>query len=97
MRSIVEHVEKVWQAPDDGIWEIRGPRRHFVHSKVMAWVAVDRWVQLIEMLELADEPLDHWRRLRDEIHDDGLREGLQRGRRLVHAVLRLRPSSTPAC
>jgi GH15 family glucan-1,4-alpha-glucosidase len=75
VRSIVEHVEKVWQAPDDGIWEIRGPRRDFVHSKVMAWVAIDRWIQVIEMLELDDEPVDHWTALRQEIHDTVCREG----------------------
>jgi GH15 family glucan-1,4-alpha-glucosidase len=78
VRSIVAHVEKVWVAPDDGIWEIRGPRRQFVHSKVMAWVAIDRWVQMIEMLELDDEPIEHWRELRDQIHgavcDEGYNE-----------------------
>src|SRR5205814_604599 len=75
VRSIVEHVAKVWQAPDDGIWEIRGPRRQFVHSKVMAWVAVDRWIQVIEMLELEGEPVDHWTALRQEIHDTVCHEG----------------------
>ena len=55
-RMLVEHVAKVWRDPDDGIWEVRGPRRHFVHSKVMAWVAVDRWVKLCE-LERPAEPL----------------------------------------
>ena len=44
-RFLVEHVAKVWTEPDEGIWEVRGPRRHFVHSKVMAWVAVDRWIK----------------------------------------------------
>ena len=66
-RMLVEHVGKVWQLPDDGIWEVRGPQRHFVHSKVMAWVAVDRWVKLCEA-ERPEEPLARWRRLRDEIH-----------------------------
>ena len=66
-RMLVEHVAKVWQLPDDGIWEVRGPQRHFVHSKVMAWVAVDRWVKLCEA-ERPEEPLARWRRLRDEIH-----------------------------
>jgi GH15 family glucan-1,4-alpha-glucosidase len=75
VRTIVEHVEKVWEAPDDGIWEIRGPRRHFVHSKVMAWVAIDRWIEVIEMLELDDEPIDHWRELRQTIHDTVCQEG----------------------
>ncbi len=66
---IVEHVEQVWSAPDDGIWEVRGQRRHFVHSKVMAWVAIDRWVQLCEAAH-PDGDLERWRKLRDEIHED---------------------------
>src|SRR4030095_1519787 len=47
-KSVVEHVERVWQQPDDGIWEVRGGRRHFTHSKIMAWVAIDRAAKLIE-------------------------------------------------
>ena len=66
-RILAEHVAKVWRRPDDGIWEVRGPRRHFVHSKVMAWVAIDRWVKLCEA-ERPNEPLARWRTLRDEIH-----------------------------
>jgi GH15 family glucan-1,4-alpha-glucosidase len=68
-RFLVDHVREVWREPDDGIWEVRGPRRHFVHSKVMAWVAVDRWVQIIERCELTDDA-GPWRELRDEIHAD---------------------------
>jgi GH15 family glucan-1,4-alpha-glucosidase len=64
----------VWQLPDDGIWEVRGPQRHFVHSKVMAWVAVDRWVRLCEA-ERPEEPLARWRRLRDEIHAEVCEKG----------------------
>ena len=79
---------KVWSQPDDGIWEVRGPRRHFVHSKVMAWVAVDRWVKLCEA-ERPEEPLARWRRLRDEIHAEVCERAERRGR-LVHPVLRLR-------
>jgi GH15 family glucan-1,4-alpha-glucosidase len=66
-RFLVAHVRDVWRDPDDGIWEVRGPRRHFVHSKVMAWVAIDRWCQLIELSGLDDDPAP-WRDLRDEIH-----------------------------
>jgi GH15 family glucan-1,4-alpha-glucosidase len=66
-RILVEHVENVWTEPDEGIWEVRGPRRHFVHSKVMAWVAVDRWVQLCEAGR-PDEPLQKWHDLRDDMH-----------------------------
>ena len=66
-RILVEHVENVWTEPDEGIWEVRGPRRHFVHSKVMAWVAVDRWVQLCEAGR-PDEPMQTWHDLRDDMH-----------------------------
>lgn len=68
-RFLVEHVARVWREPDDGIWEVRGPRRHFVHSKVMAWVAIDRWVRLIDALGLDDDPAP-WQAVRDEIHAD---------------------------
>jgi GH15 family glucan-1,4-alpha-glucosidase len=68
-RFLVDHVARVWRQPDDGIWEVRGPRRHFVHSKAMAWVAIDRWVQLIDHLGLED-PRQPWCDLRDEIHRD---------------------------
>jgi GH15 family glucan-1,4-alpha-glucosidase len=74
-RFLVHHVERVWSEPDDGIWEVRGPRRHFVHSKVMAWVALDRWVGLCEQQEHRVEELDRWRALRDRIHDDVCTKG----------------------
>ncbi len=76
-RFLVEHVRRVWREPDEGIWEVRGPRRHFVHSKVMAWVAVDRWVKIITHLEL-DEPARPWADLRDEIHRDVCDKGYNR-------------------
>lgn len=66
-RELCEYLETIWSEPDEGIWEIRGPRRHFTHSKVMAWVAFDRAVQAIEQHGL-DGPLERWRALRDEIH-----------------------------
>ncbi|UED83442.1 glycoside hydrolase family 15 protein [Streptomyces profundus] len=65
--KLIRYLEDHWDEPDEGIWEVRGPRRHFVHSKVMAWVAVDRTVKLIESGEV-DGPLERWRELRDEIH-----------------------------
>jgi GH15 family glucan-1,4-alpha-glucosidase len=73
-RILVEHVAEVWTQPDEGIWEVRGPRRHFVHSKVMAWVAVDRWLQLCEAGR-PDEPLDSWRNLRDDMHREICEKG----------------------
>jgi GH15 family glucan-1,4-alpha-glucosidase len=76
-RALVSHLERIWTEPDDGIWEIRGPRRHFVHSKVMAWVAVDRAVRIIQEFG-ADGPLERWIRLRSDIHDEICRLGFSR-------------------
>ena len=66
-RGIIEHLETIWQQPDEGIWETRGGRQNFVYSKVMAWVAFDRMVKDAEEHDL-DGPVDHWRAIRDEIH-----------------------------
>ncbi|WP_405011031.1 glycoside hydrolase family 15 protein [Kitasatospora sp. NBC_01539] len=72
--KLITYMEKHWREPDEGIWEVRGPRRHFVHSKVMAWVAVDRTIRLLE--DTATEgPLERWKALRDEIHADVCRRG----------------------
>jgi len=73
-RSLFESLEKLWREPDDGIWEVRGPRRHFTHSKMMAWVAFDRAVRTVEEFHL-DGPVDRWRAIRDEIHAEVCREG----------------------
>ncbi|WP_328973457.1 glycoside hydrolase family 15 protein [Streptomyces sp. NBC_00239] len=67
--ELVRSVELHWGEPDAGIWEVRGPNQHFVHSKVMAWVAVDRAVKLVEDGH-ADGPVEQWRQLRDTIHLD---------------------------
>jgi GH15 family glucan-1,4-alpha-glucosidase len=77
--KLIRYLEKHWMEPDEGIWEVRGPRRHFVHSKVMAWVAVDRTVKLIESGEV-DGPLERFRELRDEIHYDVCEKGFDRER-----------------
>ena len=79
-RTVVEHVETIWRQPDDGIWETRGPRRHFTHSKVMAWVVFDRAVRLCEQFGL-EAPLDRWRETRDEIHQEVCEQGYDRERR----------------
>jgi GH15 family glucan-1,4-alpha-glucosidase len=63
----LEFLASSWQQPDEGIWEIRGPRRHFTHSKVMAWVAFDRAVKDAEAFGL-EGPVENWRLLRDAIH-----------------------------
>ncbi|QIQ07189.1 glycoside hydrolase family 15 protein [Streptomyces liangshanensis] len=77
--KLIRYLEKHWDQPDEGIWEVRGPRRHFVHSKVMAWVAVDRTIKLIESGD-ADGPLERWRELRDDIHHDVCEKGYDKER-----------------
>ena len=71
---MLDHLADVWQEPDEGIWEIRGERRHFVHSKAMAWVAFDRAVLTVEEQGL-EGPVDRWRELRDEIHREVCEKG----------------------
>jgi len=71
---IVEHLARIWHEPDEGIWEVRGPARHFVHSKLMAWVAFDRMIASASIYGLSG-PLERWRRIRDEIHADICRNG----------------------
>lgn len=66
-QQLLEHVEATWELPDEGIWEVRGDRRHFTYSKVMAWVAVDRAVKGAEQFGL-DGDVEHWRTLRTRIH-----------------------------
>jgi GH15 family glucan-1,4-alpha-glucosidase len=66
---MVKHLETIWQQPDEGIWEIRGPRRHFTYSKVMVWVAFDRMVRSAEEFGLSG-PVDHWREVREQVHED---------------------------
>jgi GH15 family glucan-1,4-alpha-glucosidase len=72
--KLLDWLESGWREPDEGIWEVRGRRRQFTHSKVMAWVAFDRAVRSVEEHSL-DGPLDRWRLLRDEIHDDVCHKG----------------------
>ena len=81
--------------PDEGIWEVRGPRRHFTHSKVMAWVALDRAVKAVEQFGL-DGPVDRWRALRDAIHEQVCREGFD-AEPARSCSPTARRSSTPAC
>ncbi|MGW1134754.1 glycoside hydrolase family 15 protein [Streptomyces griseoluteus] len=72
--KLIRYLEDHWQEPDEGIWEVRGPRRQFVHSKVMAWVAVDRTIKLIESGD-AEGPLERWKELRDDIHREVCEKG----------------------
>jgi GH15 family glucan-1,4-alpha-glucosidase len=73
-RLLIDFLESVWKEPDEGIWEVRGPRRHFTHSKVMAWVAIDRAIKISSNYGF-DGPVDRWAMLRDEIHADVCRHG----------------------
>jgi len=66
-KALMSFLERAWDQPDEGIWEVRGPRRHFTHSKVMAWVAFDRAVKAVERYGL-EGPVERWRQLRDEVH-----------------------------
>ena len=66
-RQLLRYLEDAWKEPDEGIWEVRGPRRHFTHSKVMAWVAFDRGVQAVERFG-RNGPVERWREIRSQIH-----------------------------
>ncbi len=78
--ELITFLEEGWKLPDDGIWEVRGPRRHFTHSKVMAWVAVDRAVRTLEAWPELEGPLERWRVLRDEIHREICDKGFHPGK-----------------
>jgi GH15 family glucan-1,4-alpha-glucosidase len=69
-RVALSHLAKIWGRPDEGIWEVRGPRQHFTHSKVMVWVAFDRMVKMLEQRGSTGRALPRWRRLREYIHED---------------------------
>jgi GH15 family glucan-1,4-alpha-glucosidase len=73
-RHMIDYISSHWSEPDEGIWEIRGPRQHFTHSKVMAWAALDRAVRAIHDFGL-DGDLEHWTELRDRIHRDVCEHG----------------------
>jgi GH15 family glucan-1,4-alpha-glucosidase len=98
-RSLLDHLETVWQEPDEGIWEVRSGRQHFTHSKVMAWVAFDRAIKDATHLGL-DGPVERWRGIADRIHADICEWGFDRelntfvqyrGGRSVDASLLLLP------
>ena len=67
-RMLLQFLEEHWDEPDEGLWEVRGPRRHFVHSKVMAWVAFDRAVHAVEAGGMPG-PVERWQQTRDRIHE----------------------------
>ena len=71
---MLANLERRWREPDEGIWEVRGPRRHFVHSKMMAWVAFDRGVKAVEQFG-RHGAVERWRRIRDEVSAEVLEQG----------------------
>jgi GH15 family glucan-1,4-alpha-glucosidase len=73
-RALLDFLESAWRQPDEGIWEVRGPRRHFTHSKIMAWVAVDRAIKAVEHFGI-DGPVERWRHLRDTIYAEVCQRG----------------------
>jgi GH15 family glucan-1,4-alpha-glucosidase len=75
---ILRYLESAWKEPDEGIWEVRSERRHFTHSKVMAWVAFDRAVRSVERWRLATDRLDRWRACRDAVRAEVLEKGFDR-------------------
>lgn len=78
-RALADYLESAWREPDEGIWEVRGPRRHFTHSKVMAWVAFDRMVKATEQFG-REGPTNAWRKAREEIHHEVCEKGYDTGR-----------------
>lgn len=77
--AVAEFLEDAWRLPDEGIWEVRGPRRHFVHSKIMAWVAFDRAVKSIDRFGVKG-PRQRWADIRDEIHAEVCAKGYRQDR-----------------
>lgn len=77
--EMMKHLEEIWRAPDEGIWEVRGGRQHFVHTKLMTWVAFDRAVKFAQKFDLPG-PVGKWRRLRDEVHSEILQRGFDPAR-----------------
>jgi GH15 family glucan-1,4-alpha-glucosidase len=76
--AMLEFLESHWRDPDEGLWEVRGPRKHFTHSKIMAWVAFDRAIKDAENKKLK-APVVRWRRVRDRIHAQVCKQGFDRG------------------
>jgi len=79
--ALMEHLEGAWDQPDNGLWEVRGARRHFTHSKVMAWVAADRMATAVRRHESLHGPADRWEQLRDTIQADVLEHGFDHDRK----------------
>ncbi len=86
-QALIRSLEKLWELPDYGIWEIRGEPQHFTHSKMMAWVAFDRAVRLVEECECEpQEDVDRWRAIRDRIHAEVCARGFHEGKQAFTQV-----------
>ena len=94
--ALLESAEKQWRNPDHGIWEVRGPQRHFTHSKVMAWVAFDRGIKSACKFGM-EGPVAHWEKVRDEIHADVCTHGYDGQRGTLPAPTASRMSTRPCC
>ena len=86
--ALLEYLESAWKQPDDGLWEVRGPRRHFTHSKVMAWVAFDRAIKDAERDGLKG-PIAKWRKVRTAIHAEVCKKGFNARTEFIRPVLRI--------
>jgi GH15 family glucan-1,4-alpha-glucosidase len=78
-KALLAHLAGIWAEPDEGVWEVRGPRRQFTHSKLMAWVAFDRAIKTVESFGLSG-PVEEWRTLRARIHEDICTKGFDRAK-----------------
>jgi GH15 family glucan-1,4-alpha-glucosidase len=78
-RTLVNQLAENWQEPDNGLWEVRGERRHFTHSRVMVWAAFDRVIEGVERHGL-EGPVDDWRRIRDKVREEIMERGYDAGR-----------------
>jgi GH15 family glucan-1,4-alpha-glucosidase len=94
-RALLDFLEKHWAEPDEGIWEVRGPRRDFVHSKVMAWVAFDRAAEAAA--GGLPGPAVRWRQVRDQIHAEVTERGYNSERGAFTQYSVRRPSTRPCC
>ena len=78
-RTLVNQLAENWQEPDNGLWEVRGARHHFTHSRVMVWAAFDRVIEGVERHGL-EGPVEHWRRIRDEVREEIMERGYDSAR-----------------
>ena len=87
MVAVMKFLESHWQEPDEGIWEVRGGRQQFTHSKMMAWLAFDRAIKLVENCGCAaHQHFDRWKKIRDQIHTEVCERGYNRKKKAFTQV-----------